>query len=79
MPRLKVLKNEELPVEFRSQVEQMESAGEDTTHLRVLGHRADMFQVYLPWYFEANEGGVLSPKLKETVRLFIAKLNDCST
>lgn len=78
MPRLEILNNEKLPDEFRSQVEQMESSGEDTTHLRVLGHRADMFQGYLPWYFAAHEGGVLSPKLKETVRLFIAKLNDCS-
>ena len=79
MARLKVLKNEELPVEFREQVGQMELSGEDTTYLRVLSHRADMFQGYLSWYFEANEVGVLSPVLKETVRLYIAKLNDCST
>jgi len=78
MPRLKVLNDEELPVEVRSQVEQMESAGEDATYLRVLGLRADMFQGYLQWYFAAHEGGLLSPMLKETVRLYIAQLNDCS-
>ena len=78
MPRLKVLKNEELSEEFRAQVEQMELSGGNATQLRVLGHRADMFQGYLQWYFDANEGGVLSPALKETVRLHIAKLNDCS-
>ncbi len=78
MPRLTVLNDDELPVEFRSQINQMESAGEDTTALRVFGHRADMFQDYLPWYFAAHEGGILSPTLKETVRLYIAQLNDCA-
>ena len=78
MPRLEVLTVEALTPDFRLQVEQMESAGEDASHLRVLGHRADMFQEYLQWYFSAHEGGVLRPPLKEMVRLYIAQLNDCS-
>ena len=79
MSRLKPLTNSELPENFRKQAQAAEAAGADSTVSRVLAHRADLFDGYFKWYYPMHNGGIVSPALKELVRLKIAALNNCFT
>jgi alkylhydroperoxidase family enzyme len=79
MSRLSIPKNEELTGEIRKQVEAIDKAGNDSTVMRVLGHRSDMFDSYFKFYYPMHNGGIVDPALKELVRLRIASLNQCLT
>ncbi|HLX38332.1 MAG TPA: hypothetical protein VKR29_11045 [Candidatus Binataceae bacterium] len=79
MSRLSIPKNEQLAVETRQQVEAIDKSGGDSTVLRVLGHRSDMFDSYFKFYYPMHNSGIVDPALKELVRLRIASLNQCVT
>jgi len=79
MSRLSIPTNEQLPEETLKQVEATEQSGAESTVLRVLGHRADLFDSYFKFYYPLHNGGIVSPALKELVRLRIAQLNQCLT
>jgi len=79
MSRLSIPTNEQLSGELRKQVEAIDKSGADSTVLRVLGHRSDMFDAYFKFYYPMHNGGIADPALKELVRLKIASLNQCLT
>ncbi len=79
MSRLSILGDEQLSEGFREQAKAAEKAGASATVLRVLGHRADMFESYFKFYYPLHNGGLVDPALKELVRLKIASLNQCLT
>ena len=79
MSRLSIPGNEQLPADARKQVEAIDKSGADSTVLRVLSHRADMFDSYFKFYYPMHNNGVVDPALKELVRLRIASLNQCLT
>jgi len=79
MPRISLLKNDELAPAALEQVQAIEQAGGDASVFRAIGHRQDMFDPYFMFYYPAHEGGIVEADLKELVRLKIARLNDCST
>ncbi len=78
MSRLSVLPKEKLTPEFAKMTETAEETGTGTV-FQVLGHRADMFESYFKFYYTTHEGGVVTPAIKELVRLRIAQLNNCFT
>lgn len=51
--------------------------GSDTTFLRMLNHRADLVPAFFDFYIRMRSDGLLPAKLKELVRLRIARLNTC--
>ena len=79
MPRIRLLKDDELSPAVIEQVKTIEQSGGDASVLRALGHRQDMFDPYFMFYYPSHEGGIVEAELKELVRLKIARLNDCST
>ena len=79
MARIRLLENEELGAEQRAQVEAVEASGADASVLRATAHLPDFFRDYFTFYYPAHQGGLVSPALKELVRLKIARLNDCFT
>ncbi len=79
MSRIRLLEDDELAQEVRTQVETVEASGADASVLRAVAHRQDMFDEYFKFYYPAHEGGIVEPELKELVRLKIARLNDCFT
>ena len=79
MSRIRLLEDDELTPEVRTQVEQAEASGADASVLRAVAHRQEMFDEYFKFYYPAHQGGLVEPELKELVRLKIARLNDCFT
>ena len=79
MSRLSVLTNDQLPESLGKQAAAAEANGADATVLRVMGHRPEMVEAYFNFYYPLHNGGVVSPALKEMVRLRIAELNQCLT
>ena len=79
MARIKLKENHELPEHIRNAAEAMEAKGADTSTLRGLAHRQDMFDAYFKFYGPAREGTTISAELIELVRLRIARHNDCFT
>ena len=79
MSRIRLLENDELTPEVRTQVENVEASGADASELRAVAHRQEMFDEYFKFYYPAHQGGLVEPELKELVRLKIARLNDCFT
>lgn len=51
--------------------------GSDTTFLRMLNYRADLVPAFFDFYIRMRNDGLLPAKLKELVRLRIARLNTC--
>jgi AhpD family alkylhydroperoxidase len=51
--------------------------GSDTTFLRMLNHRGDLIPAFFDFYVRLRNDGLLPAKLKELVRLRIARLNTC--
>ena len=51
--------------------------GSDTTFLRMLNYRADLVPAFFDFYMRLRGDGLLPAKLKELVRLRIARLNTC--
>ena len=79
MSRIRLLKDDELSPAALEQVKTIDQSGGDSSVLRALGHRQDMFDPYFMFYYPSHEGGIVEAELKELVRLKIARLNDCST
>ena len=77
--RVRLLSNEELSPGTLKQVQAIENTGGDTSVLRAVAHRQDMFDRYFQFYYPAHQEGIVEADLKELVRLKIARLNDCST
>jgi AhpD family alkylhydroperoxidase len=51
--------------------------GSDTSFLRMLNYRADLVPAFFDFYIRMRNDGLLPAKLKELVRLRIARLNTC--
>lgn len=51
--------------------------GSDTAFLRMLNYRADLVPAFFDFYIRLRGDGLLPAKLKELVRLRIARLNTC--
>jgi AhpD family alkylhydroperoxidase len=51
--------------------------GSDTTFIRMLNYRADLVPAFFDFYMRMRGEGLLPAKLKELVRLRIARLNTC--
>lgn len=51
--------------------------GSDTTFLRMLNYRADLVPAFFDFYIRMRNDGLLPAKLKELVRLRLARLNTC--
>lgn len=51
--------------------------GSDTTFIRMLNYRADLVPAFFDFYMRMRGDGLLPAKLKELVRLRIARLNTC--
>ncbi len=79
MPRISLLKDDELSPEMLEQVQAIEKDGGDASAFRATSQRQDMFDSYFNFYYTTHEGGIVEADLKELVRLKIARLNDCST
>ncbi|MGH7864759.1 MAG: hypothetical protein ACREQB_07205 [Candidatus Binataceae bacterium] len=79
MSRLSILANEQLAPDLARQAEAADRAGQNSTVLRVLGHRPEMVETYFKFYYPLHNGGVVDVALKELVRLKIADLNQCLT
>ncbi len=79
MSRLSVLANDKLAPELAGQAESADRAGQNSTVLRVLGHRPDMLAAYFKFYSPLHNAGVVDVAIKELVRLRIAELNQCLT
>lgn len=79
MSRISLKSDRELNEATRSQVQTVEAAGGDTSLMRGLAHRQDMFDGYFKWYGQARKGDAVEEELIELVRLKIARLNDCFT
>jgi alkylhydroperoxidase family enzyme len=79
MSRLSILANDQLAPDLRRQAEAAERAGQNSTVIRVLGHRPEMIEAYFKFYYPLHNGGVVDVALKELVRLRIAALNQCMT
>jgi AhpD family alkylhydroperoxidase len=51
--------------------------GSDTAFIRLLNYRADLVPAFFDFYMRMRGDGLLPAKLKELVRLRIARLNTC--
>ena len=51
--------------------------GSDTTFIRMLNYRADLVPAFFDFYMRMRGDGLLPARLKELVRLRIARLNTC--
>jgi AhpD family alkylhydroperoxidase len=51
--------------------------GSDTTFLRMLNYRGDLVPAFFDFYIRLRNDGLIPAKLKELVRLRIARLNTC--
>jgi len=51
--------------------------GSDTTFIRMLNYRADLVPAFFDFYMRMRGDGLLAAKLKELVRLRLARLNTC--
>lgn len=79
MSRIHLKQNHELPEEVLTQVQAVEAVGGDTSIMRGLAHRQNLFDGFFKWYGQARKGEAVEEELIELVRLKIARLNDCYT
>ena len=79
MARIQLLADADLPADKIAQIQAVEARGADASVLRAVAHRAEMFDAYFAFYYPAHQEGLVEPKLKELVRLKVARLNDCFT
>ena len=79
MARIKLLSDEALDEVTRSNVQEMEAKGLDTSTSRGLANAQDLFNSYFQFYLPARQGRSVSAELIELVRLRIARHNDCFT
>ena len=79
MARIKLCEDHELTPATLKTAQQMEAAGADTSTLRGLANRQDMFDSYFQFYVPARKGTTIYEALIELVRLKIARHNNCFT
>ncbi len=79
MARIKLKEDNELNEATLAAARAMEAQGADTSTLRGLANRQDMFYSYFQFYGPAREGTTVDAALIELVRLRIARHNDCFT
>src|SRR5438105_7204016 len=72
MPRLRQLRDEELPPQMREMLPGKEE------NIRTFGHQPDIYLGWLKFYDPLRSSGLIDPLTKELARLKIAELNDCS-
>ncbi len=72
-PRLRLLTNEELPPEWVARL----GPDEQNDILRVFGHNAALFKRWNEFYGPIMRDGAVSMRVKELMRLRIARLNEC--
>ena len=68
---------EELTGEIGTLAANWKAMGSDTAFLRMLNYRADLVPTFFDFYMRMRNDGLLPAKLKELVRLRIARLNTC--
>lgn len=73
-PRLRLLPNAELPPAWA------ERLGEDEQSdiLRLFGHNAELFAAWNGFYGHIMRDGAVPMRVKEMMRLRIARLNECA-
>ena len=79
MSRVRLMEDSELSATTLEQVKTMEAAGADSSTLRGLAHRQQLFDSYFSFYQPARKGDAVEAELIELVRLKVARLNDCFT
>lgn len=79
MARIKLIEDSELSEATLATAKAIEAQGGDTSTLRGLANRQDMFDAYFSFYTPARKGTTVSEQLIELVRLRIARHNDCFT
>jgi len=79
MARIKLKEDHELTAATLAVAKSIEARGADTSTLRGLANRQDMFDAYFGFYYPARQGKTVSATLIELVRLRIARHNDCFT
>ena len=79
MARISLKENSELPPEVLAQVEAVETAGGDTSIMRGIAHRQELFSSFFKWYHHARKEEAVEEELIELVRLKVARLNNCFT
>ncbi|MBM3359672.1 MAG: carboxymuconolactone decarboxylase family protein [Betaproteobacteria bacterium] len=75
--RIELSPLDELTGEIAHLAKSWKAMGSDTTFLRMLNHRADLVPAFFDFYIRLRGAGLLPAKLKELVRLRIARLNTC--
>jgi AhpD family alkylhydroperoxidase len=75
--RIELAPIEALTGEIGRLAQTWQDMGSDTTFLRMLNHRADLVPAFFDFYIRLRNDGLLPAKLKELVRLRIARLNTC--
>lgn len=73
-PRLRLLSNEELPPGWAARLR----ADEQNDILRVFGHNAELFKRWNEFYGPIMRDGAVPMRVKELMRLRIARLNECA-
>lgn len=68
---------EALTGEIGTLAQDWKAMGSDTAFLRMLNYRADLVPEFFDFYIRLRGDGLLPAKLKELVRLRIARLNTC--
>ncbi len=79
MARITLKQDSELSETALATAKAIEAQGGDTSTLRGLANRQDMFDAYFGFYYPARKGTTISEQLIELVRLRIARHNDCFT
>ena len=79
MARIKLKQDHELSKTALQSAKAIEASGGDTSTLRGLANRQDMFDAYFQFSMPARQGTTISAQLIELVRLRIARHNNCFT
>ena len=77
MARVKVFEYEDLAPEMKELADAYKAKGASWDHIRVLGHRPDMYAAYCQFLYPLHTAGVVEVPLQELVRHRIAELNQC--
>jgi hypothetical protein len=79
MARIHLMQDDELEPHVLKTAKALEASGADTSTLRGLANRQDLFDSYFQFYGPARKGTTIGEALIELVRLKIARHNDCFT
>ena len=74
VPRLRLLPNEELPPAWAERL----GPEEQNDILRIFGHHPELFARWNDFYRPIMRDGAVPMRVKELMRLRIARLNECA-